>query len=272
MRIALPAVALLFLLLALCVAPRRPRPDARRAFMHRSFAHRGLHTQDASVPENSMAAFRAAVSAGYGIETDIQLSKDGQVVIFHDDTLRRVCGEEGRVDAYTYEELRGFALSGTDERIPLFTDFLRLVDGRVPLIIELKTGPRNAELCQKAWALLVRYSGAFCVESFDPRIVAWFRIHAKQVLRGQLAAGYRELKKSQSAAVSFAVSRCLVNCIGRPDFIAYDKKRTSWCAGLAYNMGAMAVVWTVRPGDDIPRLQEENDAVIFEYFAPRMRY
>ncbi len=271
--IALIIVPAVFAALVLfLIAPARPRPEQKKPFYKRNFAHRGLYAQDQSVPENSMAAFRAAVAAGYGIELDIRLSKDGQVVVFHDDTLQRVCGADGRVDDYTLEELRGFALYGSDQHIPLFTEVLTLVDGRVPLIIELKNGPWNTQLCEKAWAILLQYTGAFCVESFDPRIVAWWKKHARQVLRGQLASTYRDLHRHQGAAVCFAVSRLLTNVLARPHFVAYSKHRTSWLAKLCVRLGAMPVVFTAHPEDDVKKLQRENDAVIFEYYNPLIRY
>lgn len=265
----LPVLAALILFL---IAPQKPRFEQKRAFLKRNFAHRGLYAQDQSVPENSMEAFRAATAAGYGIELDVRLSKDGQVVVFHDDTLQRVCGVEGRVDAFTLEELRGFSLYGSDQHIPLFTEVLRLVDGRVPLIVELKNGPWNNKLCEKTWAILLQYTGAFCVESFDPRIVAWWKKHARQVLRGQLASNYHDLRRHQGPAISFAVSRLLTNVLARPNFVAYSKHRTSWLAKLCVRMGAMPVVFTARPEDDTDRLQHENEAVIFEYYTPRIRY
>ena len=137
----MPLLILIFVLLAavilLLVAlwPGRPSAALVAPFTGRNFAHRGLHSPDKSVPENSLAAFRLAAEAGYGIELDIQLSKDGQVVVFHDDTLDRVCGVKGRVDAYTLEQLQQMRLCKTEERIPLFTEVLRTVAGRVPLIV-----------------------------------------------------------------------------------------------------------------------------------------
>ncbi len=261
------AAVLLFLLL-----PYKPTAEQKRPFANRNFAHRGLHTPDKAVPENSMAAFRAAVSAGYGIELDIQLSADGQVVVFHDDTLDRVCGVHGRVDEFTYRQLQQMRICETDQTIPLFTDVLAAVHGSVPLIVEIKSGRRNAELCQKAWAILLQYTGAFCVESFDPRVVAWWRHHARQVLRGQLASGYRDLRRHNKPLIAFVVSRCLLNCLCRPNFVAYSKKRTSWCAALTVALGAMPVVWTARPEDDIPALQAKNKAVIFEFYEPKVKY
>ncbi len=259
---------LLFLLM-----PAAAPAELKKPFKNRNFAHRGLHTADKTVPENSLAAFRAAVSTGYGIELDIQLSSDGQVVVFHDGTLDRVCGVHGKVDEFTLEQLQQMKLCGTDQTIPLFTQVLTAVNGSVPLIVEIKSGKRNDELCEKAWAILLQYSGPFCVESFDPRVVAWWRSHAKQVLRGQLASGYRDLRRHNSPMIAFVVSRCLLNCLARPHFVAYSKKRTSWCAALTTKLlGAMPVVWTARPEDDTAALQSANDAVIFEFYEPKVKY
>lgn len=272
MIVTITVLLILIALVLFLIAPAKALPEQKKAFYKRNFAHRGLYAQDQSVPENSMEAFRAAVAAGYGIELDIRLTKDGQVVVFHDDTLARVCGVNGRVDDYTLEELRGFALYGTDQRIPLFTEVLHLVDGRVPLIVELKNGPWNAQLCEKAWAILLQYTGAFCIESFDPRIVAWWKKHARQVLRGQLSSNYRDLRKHQGTVISFALSRLLTNVLCRPHFVAYSKHRTSRLAKLCVQMGAMPVVFTARPEDDAKKLQRENEAVIFEYYTPHIRY
>lgn len=106
--------------------------------MHHLFAHRGFFTPDQRIPENSMPAFLAAAENGYGIEMDIQLTKDNQVVVFHDHTLTRMCGIDLPVRELTYEELQKFPLAGTQERIPLFKDVLKAVHGRVPLLVEIK--------------------------------------------------------------------------------------------------------------------------------------
>lgn len=131
------------------IAPGKIRKKQKSPFQNRNFAHRGLHKRDKSVPENSLAAFERAASYGYGIELDVQLSKDGQVVVFHDDTLNRVCGVDARVDSKTLAELQQLSLCGTDETIPLFSDVLKTVRGRGALIVELKNGKRNKELCEK---------------------------------------------------------------------------------------------------------------------------
>ena len=110
------------------------------------------------------------------------------------------------------------------------------------------------------------------MESFDPRIIRWWRIHARQVLRGQLTASYAELQRQKGAAVSFILSRCLLNVLSRPHFLAHEKNQHSLALWLCRRLGALSVVWTVHPEDDVPALEKASDAVIFELYAPRIRY
>ena len=250
-------------------APGRATKRQKAPFYGRNFAHRGLHSEDESVPENSLEAFRLAGRAGYGAELDVQLSKDGQVVVFHDDTLDRVCGVHGRVDEFTFEELQQMRLCGTAERIPLFSQVLDVIRGRGPLIVELKTGRRNRELCEKTYALLESYRGEVCVESFNPLIVAWFRFHGKDLVRGQLAAPTEEYTKDgRGMAQAFLLSRCLLNFLARPQFIAYKIGPRPLPVRLSEILGAMRVGWTSHE----PRNEKRRDAVIFEFYKPKLRY
>ncbi len=168
----------------LLLAPGRAPKGKRAPFAGRNFAHRGLYTADQRVPENSLAAFQLAAEAGYGMELDVQLSRDGEVVVFHDETLDRICFVPGRVDELDSAVLCRLPLCGTEETLPRLREVLDLVAGRTPLIVELKTGRRRRELCEKTLKLLRDYPGAACVESFDPRIVAWFRFHAPGLPNG----------------------------------------------------------------------------------------
>ena len=189
------------------LAPGRADRRQKEPFRNRNFAHRGLHSRDRSVPENSLKAFELAAEAGYGIELDVQLSKDGQVVVFHDDTLNRVCGIDARVDELNYAELRDLSLLDTEEKIPLFSDVLAVIRGRGPLIVELKNGRNNKELCEKTCEMLRKYNGEVCIESFNPMIVAWFRFHAKEFLRGLLSAPEEEYEGQTSKFTAFLLSK-----------------------------------------------------------------
>ncbi|PWG59632.1 glycerophosphodiester phosphodiesterase family protein [Bifidobacterium catulorum] len=246
-------------------------------------------------PENSLASFAAACVAGYGIELDLQLTRDGQVVVVHDSDLKRVAGDPRKIKDLTYEELKNIPLfpapakSGDavavtrgdgkwDERpegyyqhVPLFSDVLDVVGGRVPLIVEYKFdhyGWDDAaeELMEKGDALLQAYAGAYVVESFHPGAVNWYRKHRPSVNRGQLAEnvafGKSDWREWMCGLLAF-------NWLGRPDFVAYD-----WRGGdlpqvrFARKLGAKTVSWTVRSSLEFQRSGEYFDYMIFESFVP----
>lgn len=265
-------ILFLAMLLLFMIAPGKGHTELKHIFYHRNLAHRGLHTKDKKIPENSLAAFRAACEADYGIELDIQLTKDEQIVVFHDDDLKRVCNIDNRVDFYTYQELQEFFLASTAEQIPLFSEVLKLVNGKVPLLIELKSGSKNSLLCRKAVELLKNYHGHFCIESFNPFIVRWFKKNAPYILRGQLSAPAKEFYEVAPKYQAFLLSHLLSNFLARPHFIAYHKQKHSLTVRLAESLGAMRIVWTVRKKDDHNHFEQLNDAVIFEHYLPNSRY
>jgi glycerophosphoryl diester phosphodiesterase len=258
------AVLPLFLL-----APGQPGRKKKAPFLGRNIAHRGLHTEDKRIPENSLAAFSRAAEEGYGMELDVQLSRDGRVVVFHDDDLLRVCGRAARVEELTWQELQALSLCGTEQRIPLLTQVLELVDGRTPLIVELKNGRRNGELCRKTLALLREYRGDVCVESFNPLIVAWFRFHAPDLLRGQLAE-QPEMYAGEGIGRlgGWVLGNTLLNFAARPGFIAYRIGPKTAGVRVAEALGALRVGWTSHsPASEIKR-----DTVIFEFYRPPVRF
>lgn len=247
------------------------REEQKKLFYHVNYAHRGLHSKDKTVPENSLAAFKAAHDAGYGAELDVQLSKDGQVVVFHDETLDRVCRVHGKVVDFDYEDLKKMRLLDTEETIPLFTEVLDTFYGAGPLIVELKTsGKRNKELCEKTLKILRGYKGVFCVESFDPRIVYWFKKNAPDIIRGQLAMSYKDYKKEGWPAIAAKfLSKAGGNIFTKPDFNAYDLSVSRPKNILKQNKkGIMLVAWTSHD----PVSEKDNDAVIFEFYHPELTY
>jgi glycerophosphoryl diester phosphodiesterase len=272
MWIALAVLLVLTTLWLAMILPARSTKEQRAPFAHRMFAHRGLFTADQSVPENSLPAFRAAVEAGYGVELDVQLSKDKVVVVFHDDDLKRVCGVDARLDAFTFEELQQLSLLNTAERIPTFSDVLAVLDGKIPVIVELKSGGDWKTLCEKTLALLTAYKGDYCVESFHPLLVRWFYQHAPQILRGQLSEAYRYSKKYAPHYQSFMMSRVLTNILTHTQFIAYRIGPKCLSVRICEAMGAMRVAWTARPTDDHHKLTQRNDAIIFEHYRPEPRF
>jgi len=250
------------------IAPGRASRQKRAPFSGRAFAHRGLYEPDQSVPENSLPAFRRAVAAGYGAELDVQRTRDGQIVVFHDDSLLRACGVDKAVRDFTYEELQQIPLFGTRERIPLFSQVLSVFDGGQPLIVELKYGPDWKLLCQATRRMLDDYRGPACVESFHPAMVRWFKRHDPDRLRGQLSEAACFSKKTLPLPVAFGMSRLLTNFLTRPQFIAYRVGPKPLSVALAERMGAMKVLWTARERGEHARRMAENDAIIFEGYRP----
>jgi hypothetical protein len=262
------ALLLLFLLYILSVAPSSRR-GAVAPFLGVHYAHRGLH--DGQNPENSLAAFAAAAEAGYGIELDVQLSRDGVAMVFHDATLARVCGREGRVADYTAAELQRFALCGKEEHtIPTFAEVLRLVDGRVPLLVEIKGYMHVAPVCEAAAALLDAYRGPYLIESFTPYVVNWFKKNRPAVVRGQLSS--RLFRKGKRNLGNLIVQSLCCNFIARPDFIAFcyaDRRLLSFqIATRFYRASSMA--WTVK-SETGERESCEFDDIIFEGYLPKRK-
>lgn len=248
-------------------APGRSSKAQREVLQGQNLAHRGLHNADMHVPENSLAAFRAAAQGGYGVELDVRLTKDGQVVVSHDDALARMTYTYKSVAESDYAELRELRLLNTEEHIPLLTEVLDiLVPAEVPVLVEVKACKNWKALCEKTLEILDGYEGRFSVESFDPRIVAWWRFNAPDILRGQLTSQYRDL--SGSRPLAWACSRVLLNFLGRPHFIAHRIGKKSPAVRLCELLGAMRVAWTAKDRDS----EETHDAVIFEGFTPPARY
>jgi glycerophosphoryl diester phosphodiesterase len=261
-------VALLAVLCLWCMKGRIGHPNlAELRRWH--YAHRGLH--DASKPENSMSAFRAALVGGYGIELDIHLMKDGNLAVLHDSSLKRTAGADVRIEDLTAADLVNYHLSGTGECIPLFSNVLKLFAGNAPLIVELKVVGNNVtSLCQAACKLLDNYSGPYCIESFDPRAVAWFRKHRPNVIRGQLSENWVGRKNEMPLLLQWMLTNHITNIYTRPDFIAYkyaDRNGlgTRLCRNLCKIQG---VSWTIRTPNDFKIAVKEGWIPIFEGFTP----
>ena len=260
--------------LIFCIAPGKMSPEAKKTakqFYGLNCAHRGLHTQDKQVPENSISAFKAAREGNYGVELDVQLSKDDRVVVFHDDDLKRVCGIDAKVNSKNLKELSTTKLLDTNECIPLLTDVLKVLDD-TPVIVELKSaGPNNNKLCEETLKIMRDFGQNWCIESFDPRICAWFRKNASDVLRGQLSRPPKNMEGISSLTALF-LGNLLTNFMSRPHFIAYENTPHPLTVKLCRVMKPMNVIWTVRPNHDIKKCEKENDTIIFEFYTPEPRF
>jgi glycerophosphoryl diester phosphodiesterase len=234
------------------------------------YAHRGLH--DETLPENSMAAFRAALEKGYGIELDIHLMKDGNLAVIHDASLRRTAGVDVQIEDLTAADLENYRLEGTDEKIPLFREVMDLYEGKAPMIVELKPMNNNhAALAEAACDMLKDYQGIYCIESFDPRCISWLRKNRPEVIRGQLTENFVESDDKLPPAIRFLLTHNLFNVSTCPDFVAYkfadrkDSITTTLCRKLWKVQG---VCWTIKTQEDYDTAVQEGWLPIFEGFEP----
>lgn len=235
-----------------------------------NYAHRGLHGE--GKPENSMAAFRAALDNGYGIEFDVHLMKDGNLAVIHDSSLKRTAGKDVRIEDLTLDSLSDYPLEGTQEIVPTFQQVLELFSGKAPLIIELKPERGNiAALSRAVCDALEGYSGAYCIESFDPRCVRWLRLNRPEIIRGQLAENFLKSKASTIPFVlKLAMTLNLPNFLTRPDFVAYkfaDRNNLSiWLCRKLWKI--QGVTWTLRDPSDHVAAVAEDWIPIFENYNP----
>ena len=257
-------IAALFLLYLFLIAPGKRRMPA--GVFAGDYAHRGLWKGD--IPENSLPAFRLASERGFGIEMDVHLTSDGETVVFHDDDLKRMCGVDKMVCDCTLRELREYRLPGSGGSIPTLEQFLETVGEDTPLIVEIKYDPRRDMICRRAIAQLRGRKGPFCVESFDPLVVRWFRKNEKKVFRGQLAYGLNVRGRHPLNMKNALLASMMINVLGRPDFVAFDHqcKRSVPFRLMNFLYHPLLAAWTVQEEKDMD--PDRWDMRIFEGFIP----
>ena len=237
----------------------------------RPVAHRGLH--GGGIVENSLSAAKAAVDANYAIEVDLQLSKDGEVVVFHDDTLDRLTAEKGDVVARSAAELKAIKLKESSDTIPTLAELLALVSGKVPLILELKS-PWNGEvtLAEKVADILIGYEGPVAVMSFDPDLVEALKKHAPGLPRGIVAE--RKYLHPHWKFLSQGKKRYLGLLLHilrtKPHFVAYAQFNLPAIAPVLarYVLGMPLLSWTVRTETERAKVSKWVDQIIFEHIRP----
>ena len=266
-NILIIAVVLVLIYLFL-IAPRMLHRADRTPFLDWHYAHRGLFDNSSDAPENSLAAFQKAVDAGYGIELDVQLSKDEKLVVFHDATLKRMCGVDGNVWDYTLEELQKMKLLNSDQTIPTFEQFLEIVDGKVPFILEFKLDRAQTRVCQYANEVLKNYKGVYCIESFHPLALMWYRKNRPDVMRGQLCEEFFRSKKYKGKFLFTLLSFLPFNFLTRPDFIAYNHKHASNISRrISKALGGLSVCYTVKNVEQYEKAKENQfELIIFDSF------
>ena len=248
------------------VAPRMTsKPDT--SFLTGVYAHRGYFDNENGIPENSMPAFQKAIDANIGIELDVALSSDGVAMVFHDKNLERLCGIEGNIWEYTSEELQQMKLLDTEYTIPTLSQVLQLIDGKVPLIAEHKMDLVDTAICESSYELLKNYKGKWCIKSFDPRALLWYKSNAPEVVRGQLAEEFWHKEEYAGKPLYTALSFMVGNVATRPDFISYNyEHKDNISVKLCRLLGADTACWTVKTQQEYEELKNEFDIVLFDEF------
>lgn len=237
---------------------RHPAPNCDW-LTSQAYAHRGLH--QAGVPENSLAAFEAAIEAGLGIECDVRKSADGRAMVFHDDQLDRLTDATGPVDGCTVGELTAISLSGSDQHLPTLRDMLDTVAGRVPILLELKTNLDRpiGPLCKAVRRDCEGYSGAIAVMSFDPRVSSWFAQRLPSMVRGLV------MTEEGGRTLIGGIRRRLAVRHAQPHFLAYDiRDLPSAFAARQQAKGLPLLSWTVRTAALLETAQHAGATPILE--------
>lgn len=238
------------------------------------YAHRGLHGK--GIPENSLAAFKEARDLGYGIELDLRMSADGEIFVFHDDSLRRMCGVNGKISEMKSSEIKSLRLCKTAEHIPTLKELLALVDGQVPLLIEIKPDSNTPALCKKLCLIMDGYGGAFAIESCDPAVLIFFRKYRPRYARGQLVSKFTLADAAKDKRIPknrfklFALTHLFTNVATRPDFIAIDGRLMHEPAFMLSTklFGRIGLVWTVRTERQYELCRKQGLYAIFENIKP----
>lgn len=231
------------------------------------YAHRGLH--DAERPENTMPAFEAACEAGFGIELDVHLSRDGEVVVIHDNTLERLAGRPEAPEDLSAAELAALSILGSPYGAPKLTEVLEMVAGRVPVLIEVKSEGFAGPLEKATAGVISGYEGKCAVQSFSPFAVRWFMRHDAARPRGQLSCLRSLLDTGVHWLPLFMARHLLSDFVCRPTFISYCKQYlNTWVVRHLRRGGVPVLAWTVESVREAEAAAPFCDTIIFQNFNP----
>lgn len=231
-------------------------------------AHRGLHTNDKSVPENSLLAYEKARDRGYAIELDVNILKDGTIVCFHDKGLKRLTGDTRALKDVTYDDIKNLRLLGTDEKIPRLTEVLELIKGKVNLLIEIKPFGKTRKLIEGLVEMLKDYDGVYAIFSFHPYVPYYLKRHYPVIVRGQITE-YFTANRKMTRLYKYLMKSMFFNRFSQPDFISYGiKDLPNRYATKAHEKGLTVISYAARTQDQLDFVKAHYDNVVFEFFEP----
>ena len=231
-------------------------------------AHRGLHNKN--LPENSIGSFEAAIAHGYAIELDVHRTTDNRLVIAHDADMLRSTGHPLVITKEPYTNLQALKLFETEYGISTLDEVLTLVQGQVPLLIELKTGSNPDLVGPLLLELLKDYNGEFAVMSFDPRIVSWFKKSAPEIICGLLSGTMKYPDAPTSPLIRIFLRSMVSILVCKPSFLAYDIDGMPSKAIRFWSMfyKVPLILWVIRSQEDQTRAKTMAQGFVFEYFLP----
>ena len=227
-------------------------------------AHRGLHNVNKGIPENSIIAFEKALKENIAIELDVHMLKDNTFVVFHDDNLKRCCNLDKNIKDLTIKDIKDIKLFNTDYKIPTLSDALDFIDGKVPIVIEVKTDVKAQIICPNLIKILENYKGKYTIKSFDPRMCLWLKKHAPEIIRGLLITDFKKSKKLNILKKIF-ISCMLFIPYYNPDFlsISLSMLKTKRVKKARKN-GYLVLGWTFRYKSDYIKYAHYCDSYIYE--------
>ena len=237
-------------------------------FLKKPIAHRGLHSKNEMVPENSIKSFQKAIEKGFPIELDIHLLNDNQIAVFHDESLKRMCGTDIRINDLDSKKLKQYFLQNTSEKIPLLKEVFELVKGSVPILIEIKSSKKNKGIHEPLIKLINNYTGGVAIQSFNPLFLKWFVNNAPTIMRGQLSGSFKG--EGLNFFTKFLLRNYLLNFISKPNFIAHEYEDLSKNNKIFKfrQRGIPILSWTIRNKIDCENALKYCDNIIFESFTP----
>ena len=267
------AVIIIILVYLYMIMPNldKDRIASMSSFEKVYLTHRGFFNNK-DIPENSIKAFKGTVANGYGTELDVQLTTDNKLVVFHDESLKRMCGVDKKLTDCSYDELLQYNLLDTDEKIPLFEDVLNVLEEDTPLIIEIKPEGDAEKTCELTVQLMKNYKRNFTMESFNPKVVLYLKKNHPEIIRGQLAYDMFPDEESKSSFfIKFICTNYLLNFLTKPDYCAYDVNNMK---GLSFQIisriyKAECVAWTVKSEEMLSEANKYYQQIIFDSFVPK---
>ncbi len=236
-------------------------------------AHRGFFDNKNGIPENSLKAFENAVKHNYAIELDVQVISDNTVVVFHDFELARMTGQDGYITKLTKEELKNYKLLDTDEHIPTLQEVFDLVNGSVPILVEIKTATTTKVGKQEAYILevLKNYNGPFAIQSFNPFTLEWFSKNAPEIWRGLLSSYWPKdnPERPQSTMVRWALRNMIFAKRAKPNFINHDLKQLPNRHTKKWKHIPL-LSWVAYNQEDYIKALQVSDNVVFQDFEPKV--